>query len=98
MEVDSQYRGAGGGDSDANGRRGDGCTGEGTGKILAHHYYRLKAGGLACWWVQVQYSDGSKTNGFIDPLPLAESKVGRDMFKAYVATKKGAKMAKVVDF
>ena len=43
-------------------------------------------------------SDGSKTNGFIDPLPLAESKVGRDMFKAYVATKKGAKMAKVVDF
>lgn len=67
-------------------------------KVVNHHHYRLKVGGLACWWVQLQYRDGSKTNGFVSPLPLAESKVGRDVLKAYAATKKGAKMAKVVNF
>ena len=48
-------------------------------KILKHQYYRLKEGGLACWWVQLQYSDGTKTNGVIDSTPLAESKAGRDV-------------------
>ena len=51
-------------------------------KVLRHQYYRMKAGGLACWWVQLQYSDGSKTNGVVESAPLANSKAGRDVLRA----------------
>ena len=59
---------------------------------------RGKAGGLLCLWVQLQYSDGSKTNGVVASAPLVQSEAGRAMLKAYVATDKGAKVAKYVTF
>jgi hypothetical protein len=63
-------------------------------KILKHQYYANKAGGLACVWVQLLYADGTKTNGVVASEPLAASEAGRSLLKAYVASKKGAKIAK----
>jgi hypothetical protein len=54
--------------------------------------------GLACLWVQLQYSDGSKTNGVVSSEPLAASAEGRAVLQAYVATKNGKKVAKYVPF
>jgi hypothetical protein len=67
-------------------------------KVLKHKYYPSKAGGLACLWVQLQYSDGSKTKGVLCATPLAESAAGRELLKAYVTTKQGMKVAKYVRF
>jgi hypothetical protein len=67
-------------------------------KVLKHKYYPNKAGGLACLWVQLQYSDGSKTNGVVSSEPLAASAEGRAVLQAYVATKNGKKVAKYVPF
>jgi len=58
------------------------------------------AGGLACVWVQLLFSDGSKTNGVVAWAPLAGCEAGRAMLRAYmyVLTKRGQKVAKYVAF
>ena len=66
-------------------------------KVLKHQYYNNSqlnpAGGLACVWVQLLFSDGSKTNGVVAWAPLAGCEAGRAMLRAYmyVLTKRGQK-------
>jgi hypothetical protein len=66
-------------------------------KILNHKLVK-RAGGLASIRVQMLYSDGTKSNGVVPSESLATSEAGRELLKAYVATKKGAKIAKYVPF
>ena len=69
-------------------------------KVLRHHVYGgAKPGSLHNVYVAVQFSDGSRTQGGVEPsAPLAESISGRAALTAYVRTKGGSKIAKYVPF
>lgn len=69
-------------------------------KIWKHHVYGgSRAGSLHNVYVGIEWSDGTKTVGGVEPAePLADSESGRAALLAYVQTKKGSAVAKYLPF
>ena len=69
-------------------------------RIWKHHVYRgARAGSLYNVYVGIEWSDGSKTTGGVEPSePLADSESGRAALLAYVASSKGKAIAKYLPF
>ena len=65
-------------------------------KVLRHYVYRgARAGSLYNVYAKLLFEDGSCSMGGVEPVePLAKSESGREALRAYVKTKKGAKIAK----
>jgi hypothetical protein len=80
-------------------------TGEGlqllqVAQIWKHHVYGgARAGSLHNVYVGIEWSDGTRTVGGVEPSePLAGSESGRAALLAYVQTKKGSVIAKYLPF
>ena len=69
-------------------------------KIWKHHVYGgARAGSLYNVYVGVEWSDGSRTQGGVEPSePLTQSESGRAALLTYVATPKGKGIAKYLPF
>ena len=55
-------------------------------------YWYDSNGGLCCVWVKLEYSDGSKTNGYVTSTFLDDSKEGLYLLRAYINTTIGQKV------
>ena len=69
-------------------------------KIWKHHVYGgARAGSLHNVYVGIEWSDGSRTTGGVEPSePLATSESGRAALLAYVGTPKRKGIAKYLPF
>tara|TARA_B100000524_G_scaffold217771_1_gene114593 strand:- start:194 stop:481 length:288 start_codon:yes stop_codon:yes gene_type:complete len=67
-------------------------------QILAHSVQVQKNGGLKSVWVRLEYSDGSKTDGYVRSDFLADSDEGLDLSRAYTKGKEGQKVLKYMPF
>ena len=88
------------GADDGAGEGGEGLQLLVVSRIWKHHVYGgARAGSLYNVYVGVEWSDGSRTVGGVEPSePLAGSESGRAALLAYVATAKGKAVAKYLPF
>jgi len=60
-------------------------------RILKHQYYYDPTGngGLFCVWVKLEYSDGSRTDGYVSSTFFGDSEEGLALLRAYTKRKVG---------
>ena len=67
-------------------------------RILKHQYYYDPTGngGLFCVWVKLEYSDGSRTDGYVSSTFFGDSEEGLALLRAYTKRKVGHKALKYI--
>ena len=60
-------------------------------RILKHQYYYDPTGngGLFCVWVKLEFSDGSRTDGYVSSTFLGDNEEGLALLRAYTKRKVG---------